>query len=371
MRASETFSDGLPEQYIIPKQKNLLYSYSLQEKVNFSNPRGTIVEATSLGRFLDIYIYRGENSPLNLWTLVVEDYSSTQLTYATYRLVAISALAETFAHHHNDEYLGSFTGSPLENSLSGLSRETKVSAKEIEPSTLIYLAGLWPNQLLEQLLWRVKSHLYTTTHSPTSYIAPSWSWASVTSPIDYSPIRKPRCNLSPLSKLLSASTAPSSTPFGAVTAGSIKILGPMFKAHLEPTTYWSTFKHYSVHLHFGSCKDHFYALLDDERSIAQSKVFCLPLFLSRYRIPSNLEMEGLLLIPTLAGMYRRVGIFSGSPMHYETLFREIRKAQKAKRLKSGGERIVALKELWRDVEKFAEGDGYKKLDVGIFEVEIV
>jgi hypothetical protein len=372
MRASETFLDGLPEQYIIPKQKNLLYSYSRQKKINFSDQQEeVIVEATSLGRFLRTYINKSENSPLDLWTLVVEDYSSAQLTYATDKLVAISALAETFAHDYNDKYLGHIAGSPFADSPSEPPRETEVFAKETESSALTYLAGLWSHQLLEQLLWHVKSQLSTTTLGPTPYIAPSWSWASVTSPIDYSPIRKPRRNLSPLSKLLSASTTPSSTPFGAVTAGSIKVLGPLFKARLEPTTYPNTYKHYSTQLRVGSCRGDFYASLDDERSIDQSKVFCLPLFLSPWEMRSHLEIEGLLLVPTLPGMYRRVGIFSHLPMRYETLFKEIRKAQKGKRLKKGAERIVALKELWRDVGKFVEGGGYKGLEVGVFEVEIV
>ncbi|MCJ1319643.1 hypothetical protein MMC15_004979 [Xylographa vitiligo] len=372
MRASERFPDGLPEPYIIPKQKNLLYSYSLQKKVNFSGQRETIVEATSLGRFLNnTYIYGSENSPVDLWTLVVEDYSSTQLTYETDKLVAISALAEIFAQDYNDKYLGPLAGSPLEDSPPEPPRETKVPAAEIEYSTLTYLAGLWSHQLLEQLLWHVRSHLSTTTLGQTPYIAPSWSWASVASPIDYSPIRKPRRNLSPLSKLLSASTTPFSTPFGAVTAGSIKILSPLFKARLEPETYPRTYKHYSTHLRVSSGSDDFYASLDDERSIAQSEVFCLPLFLSPWQSFSHLEIEGILLVPTLAGMYRRVGIFSHLPMHYETLFKEVRKAQKAEHLKTGGERIATIEQLWWDVGKFVEGDGYKRLEVRIFEVEIV
>jgi hypothetical protein len=86
---------------------------------------------------------------------------------------------------------------------------------------------------------------------------------------------------------------------------------------------------------------------------------------------SYLEIEGLLLVPTLPGTYRRVGIFSHLPMHYETLFQGIRKAQKGKRLEKGAKIIMALKELWRDIGKFVEGDGYKMLEVGVFEVEIV
>jgi Heterokaryon incompatibility protein (HET) len=352
MRASEMFPDGLPKQYVIPKQKNLFYSHSRQKKVTVSNQQETIVEATSLGRFLDAFINKSEASPLDLWTLVVEDYSSAQLTYATDKLVAISALAQIFAQYYNDSYL----------------------RKKIESSVLTYLAGLWSHQLLEQLLWRIKSYFSTTTLGPSPYIAPSWSWASVTSPINYSPIRKPRRNLSPLSKLLSASTTPSSTPFGAVTAGSIKILGPLFEARLEPKTYPEEYGRYSPHLRVGSCRDNFYCSLDDERDIAQSEIFCLPLFLSPFspsQISSSLEIEGLLLVSTLPEIYRRVGIFSSSVMYYETLFQEIREAQKGECFKKSAGRIVALKELWRDVRRFVRGVEYEKVEVQVLKVEIV
>ena len=40
-------------------------------------------------------------------------------------------------------------------------------------------------------------------------------------------------------------------------------------------------------------------------------------------------------------------------------------------MNKGAERFVALKELWRDVGKFVDGDGYKKVEMRLFEVEIV
>jgi hypothetical protein len=375
MRASETFPNGLPEQYIIPKQKNLLYSYSHQKKINFSQQQGqVIVEATSLGRFLGTYTNKTDNAPLDLWTLVVEDYSSAQLTYATDKLVAISALAETFAREYRDKCLGPLPEFLSEEPTSEPSTKNPEDIpQQSQSSSPTYLAGLWYHQLLEQLLWHVKSHRSITTPGPTPYIAPSWSWASTTSPIDYSPIRIAHRNISALSKLISASTTLSSAPFGAVTAGSIKVLGPLFKARLEPTTYSSTYKYkyYSTRLHVSSHQDRFYASLDNNHAHSGLKVFCLPLFILPWKMRSHVEIEGLLLVPTLPGQYKRLGIFSHSPMHYETLFREIRKAQKGKSLNKGAERVVALKELWRDVGKFVDGDGYKKVEVRLFEVEIV
>ncbi len=56
---------------------------------------------------------------------------------------------------------------------------------------------------------------------------------------------------------------------------------------------------------------------------------------------------------------------------YETLFQEIREAQKGESFKKSAERIVTLKELWRDAGRFVEGVQYEKLEVQVFNVEIV
>lgn len=57
--------------------------------------------------------------------------------------------------------------------------------------------------------------------------------------------------------------------------------------------------------------------------------------------------------------------------HYETLFQEIREAQKGECFKESAGRIVALKELWRDVRRFVKGVGYEEVEVQVLEVEIV
>ncbi|KAH7148175.1 hypothetical protein EDB81DRAFT_758627 [Dactylonectria macrodidyma] len=47
-----------------------------------------------------------------------------------------------------------------------------------------YLAGLWTEDLLRGLCWNVDRH-YPLGGAPSAYTAPSWSWASVKSAIDY------------------------------------------------------------------------------------------------------------------------------------------------------------------------------------------
>lgn len=114
----------------------------------------------------------------------------------------------------------------------------------------------------------------------------------------------------------------------------------------------------------------FYASIDDEQIIAQ-EVFCLPLFLSPWDILSELEIEGLLLTPTLPGVYKRVGIFSSSPTPCETLFEKIRHSQKGEHVKQRAGRNVVLDELWQDIGLFLGRDKYEKLEVAVFELEIV
>ncbi|KAH9884409.1 heterokaryon incompatibility protein-domain-containing protein [Cubamyces lactineus] len=76
------------------------------------------------------------------WQDIVEDYSGRSLTYASDKLLACAAIAEAFAPH-------------------------------LGPG---YLAGLWPQTLLRDLLWHTWGD---SPGRPWRYpYAPSWSWAS-------------------------------------------------------------------------------------------------------------------------------------------------------------------------------------------------
>jgi hypothetical protein len=74
------------------------------------------------------------------WANVVENYTGRRLSVYTDKLPAISAVAQEFAHVRGDRYI----------------------------------AGLWEAELPDSLLWS------TIPHPPqsTTYIGPSWSWAS-------------------------------------------------------------------------------------------------------------------------------------------------------------------------------------------------
>jgi hypothetical protein len=77
------------------------------------------------------------------WTCFVESYSKTALTRPSDKLVAIA----------------------------GLAKRMQLALKDI------YLAGLWKEDLIHQLLWRVSRP--EDSKRPSEYRAPSWSWAAV------------------------------------------------------------------------------------------------------------------------------------------------------------------------------------------------
>lgn len=83
------------------------------------------------------------------WKKLVRQYSMLQLTKDSDRLPALSGLAE-----------------------------------RISPFLKPYLAGLWEPTLEGDLLWKVNK-LEPNDRLPLKYIAPSWSWASVASPVEY------------------------------------------------------------------------------------------------------------------------------------------------------------------------------------------
>lgn len=91
------------------------------------------------------------NGPVSLrdrWYELMEDYSSRALTNERDKLPALSGLASKFEKYFPKGQ---------------------------------YLAGLWSSHLPSVLLWRTIHH----SRRPTSYIAPSWSWASLVGAVTY------------------------------------------------------------------------------------------------------------------------------------------------------------------------------------------
>jgi hypothetical protein len=124
------------------------------------------------------------------WHMIVKAYTQRQLTFASDKLPAIGGAASNMP--------------------------------QAQRST--YLAGLWRETLLLDLLWQVMpggTHL-ALTYPRTEQLAPSWSWASVNRGVTWNPLKSPRI----LAEVVTAeTTVVGANPYGQVAAGRICIRG--------------------------------------------------------------------------------------------------------------------------------------------------
>ncbi|KAI5865436.1 HET-domain-containing protein [Durotheca rogersii] len=132
----------------------------------------------------------GEVGPAEQWHMIVQSYTSRQLTFTKDKLPAIA---------------GAATAMP-------------------QARTSRYLAGLWSETLLLDLLWQVmpgRTHapLMTPEHEAN---APTWSWASVDWGVTWDTLKSP----APLARVVAAQTeVPGANPYGQVAKGTVTIQG--------------------------------------------------------------------------------------------------------------------------------------------------
>jgi hypothetical protein len=86
-----------------------------------------------------------DQDPMSTWSNIVLQYSSCNLTYSQDKLIAISGIARQIQRRSNDQYI----------------------------------AGLWRSSIHRQLCWVTKARVGLIQANDPGYIAPSWSWASV------------------------------------------------------------------------------------------------------------------------------------------------------------------------------------------------
>jgi len=106
----------------------------------------------------------------SLWLNIVYNYSERELTIWTDRLPALSGLAKQF--------LVTPPGEPE------VDRERKRHFRDISLGT--YLAGIWSSSLPSDLAWHA-AHMPGKRLSAESsrYVAPSWSWVSVSGNVNW------------------------------------------------------------------------------------------------------------------------------------------------------------------------------------------
>jgi hypothetical protein len=135
------------------------------------------------------------------WEGIIESYSCRQLSRKVDKLPAVSGLARAVSAVLNDDYL----------------------------------AGLWKRDLSYSLCWSTFDHgggcMHLDGHhsvsrkaAPSSYRAPSWSWASVDAPVYYDKLLG-RCQVPELGVTAAYTKVKSKDPFGEVEDGSLVVHG--------------------------------------------------------------------------------------------------------------------------------------------------
>ncbi|KAK4496968.1 hypothetical protein PRZ48_011417 [Zasmidium cellare] len=126
------------------------------------------------------------------WRMIVQQYTSRQLTFARDKLPAISGVASLMP----------------------------------QASRTSYIAGLWQESLLLDLMWQANpAPKEVLAYPPDQLTAPSWSWAS----LDRAVVHNPFKSFTPLATLAHAESTPktATAPFGAITHASITIRARM------------------------------------------------------------------------------------------------------------------------------------------------
>ncbi|KAF2690681.1 HET-domain-containing protein [Lentithecium fluviatile CBS 122367] len=139
------------------------------------------------------------------WHRIVEQYSKRDLTVPNDKLPAISGIAHKI--------------------------------KEATESS--YFAGVWEHNIASDLLWSTCLTAMPDAHyfSPETYRAPSFSWASLDTPVSfYSPDEDERetfnSSITPMSSSISVTGL---NPLGAVADATIQVRGPTIRAVLCST----------------------------------------------------------------------------------------------------------------------------------------
>ncbi|KAK1622821.1 heterokaryon incompatibility protein-domain-containing protein [Colletotrichum phormii] len=139
------------------------------------------------------------------WRSTVENYKKTRLTYQNDILPAIAGVVKNMQRFRKDKYL----------------------------------AGIWEDSLLDDLAWQATQ---SVLHRPDKWTAPTWSWASVTSQINYSNLRtilaskfleEPDLKGQRTVVIEASTESAGADPTIEVISGHIALFGPMITARLE------------------------------------------------------------------------------------------------------------------------------------------
>ncbi len=225
-------------------------------------------------RSLDSYL----KDTRDLWRKIVSTYSRMALTRLSDRCVAFAGIAEEFQATIRDDYV----------------------------------AGLWQQHLMEELLWRVDRGKYPKD-SPAraqSYLAPSWSWLSLNRAVKLLDFKE--TDIDKMAVISARVESVTENRFGAVKHGVIGARGALVPAICTANnTYWCF---HSIRSETIGEPNRISTLSIDEGYIEETDrfLYCLPI-LDESR-PDGYGcgyVHGLLVVPTpqIDAQYRRIGTF--------------------------------------------------------------
>ena len=225
------------------------------------------------------------------WNTLVMDYTRRQLTFPNDKLVAISAIAEEFASLCNSKYL----------------------------------AGLWRKSFSEGLGWHVAR---APIRRPSEYRAPSWSWASVNSQVEYTRSTHPGEVISKIELLeFDISYISAGLPFGRISSASLTVKGPVKQATWYHRRSGLRFMGSSTLLlpdQVWTYRDAFQEGWGEEDDSTES-VWCLNTIEEELDTYTG-HVEGLILVSNDEGHFKRVGHFKFPrhmlPYDHENYFNE-------------------------------------------------
>ena len=177
-----------------------------------------------------------------------------------------------------------------------------------------YLAGLWRDNLLEQLLWHVVSYneakRFLVEEERPQYRAPSWSWASIEAPIVQPQLS---ARVDHMAIIIEAHVTPlTEDATGEVVDGYVRLRGPLFPVNVgTPRPKHSQFFH--LVWAWGELESWIETIPDVWPQPAVERLQFLPLLITSRSQNSTLllpRIYGLLLKPLdgKQGVYRRWGV---------------------------------------------------------------
>ena len=140
---------------------------------------------------------------------------------------------ESLAEFHAEwfEVAGAYSGRSLTKAEDRLIAISGIASRIKQDCGYQYIAGLWKETLLLDLLWHIDPHSNAAPLEPriAEYIAPSWSWASITGSVTSSLLQPDLASI-PLAEVKSVAVSTSEFDHdatGPVSAGVLTMIGKL------------------------------------------------------------------------------------------------------------------------------------------------